>query len=142
MVGIVRVIRKIRHMVKSTEVPSAAVPICRQTSLTTSSTDKLNLRLVRASQYLSGFNLSIRHKAGKANIVLDALSRLQADYAPPEKLEVLDSLYDTTVELCRGDLATRASPPLSEQAQSYHITLVEISDPFKNWLKEAYAKDD
>jgi len=74
--GIVWVIKKIRPMIEATEVPptiiytdhSAAVPISRQTSLTTSSTDKLNLRLVRALQYLSGFNLAVRHKPGKSNI--------------------------------------------------------------------------
>ncbi len=72
--GIVWVVRKIRHMIESTEVPpvivytdhSAAVQISRQTTLTTSCTDKLNLRLVRASQYLSSFSLSIRHKPGKS----------------------------------------------------------------------------
>ena len=47
---IVWVVRKIRHLIESSECPptiiytdhSAAVPISRQTSLTTSSTDKLN----------------------------------------------------------------------------------------------------
>ena len=55
--GIVQVVKKVRHMVESTKKPPvvvyidhlAAVPISRQTSLTSSSIDKLNLRLVRAS---------------------------------------------------------------------------------------------
>ena len=82
--GIVWVVRKIRHMIESSKIPltiiytdySAAIPISKQTSLTSLSTDKLNLRLIRASQYLSQFNLELRHKSGKENTVPDALSRL------------------------------------------------------------------
>lgn len=36
------------------------------------------MRLVHASSYLSQFNITIHHIAGKLNIVLDALSRLPA----------------------------------------------------------------
>ncbi len=40
------------------------------------STMRLNVRLVRASQFLNGFRLTVRHKPGKEHIVPDALSRL------------------------------------------------------------------
>lgn len=145
--GIVWVIRKIRHLVESTEVPpvvvftdhSAAVPISRQTTLTTSSTDKLNLRLVRASQYLSGFNLSVRHKPGKANVVPDALSRLQAEMytSSVEKLGVLESLYGHPVELLERTHAIEAPIILSQ-----HISLVGLSDEFKQRLTRAYLDDE
>ena len=83
--GLVWVVRKTRHLINSSRKPptiiytdySAAVPISKQTSMTSSSTDKLNLRLVQASQYLSQFNIQIRYKAGKANVVPDALLRLK-----------------------------------------------------------------
>ena len=102
--GVVWVVRKARHMVDSTEKPpiiiytdhSAAVPISRQTSLNTTLTEKLNLRLLRASQYLSAFNLELRHKAGKANIVSDALSRLphNSEVSRNSRDEgILDALY-------------------------------------------------
>ena len=76
--------KKTRYIIKSNQKPpviiytdySTAIPISKQTILNTTSTDKLNLRLIRASQYLSAFNLELRHKAGKSNIVPDALSRL------------------------------------------------------------------
>jgi len=81
--GLVWTIRKIRHMVEAVDKPtivqtdhSATPSIIRQVKLTTSSTDKLNLRLIRASQYLSQFELDIRYKPGKTHIVPDALSRL------------------------------------------------------------------
>ncbi len=59
LAGIVWVLRKIRHMIESSKHPTliftdhgAALGIAKQTSLSTSSTDKLNLRLIRASEYL------------------------------------------------------------------------------------------
>lgn len=55
---------------------SAAMSIYRWTSLNTSSIEKLNLRPVRASEYLQRFRLDIRYKPGKTNIVLDTLLRL------------------------------------------------------------------
>ena len=129
-------------MIEGTEVPpavlytdhSAAVQISRQTTLSTSSTDKLNLRLVRASQYLSAFNLSVRHKSGKANVVPDALSRLQADVASQEKQAELDSLYGCLVSLDDNEYFQESMPV-------YYATLVEMSNDFKKRLAQAYAKD-
>ena len=39
--------------------------------------NKLNLRLIRVSQYLFNFKLLIRYKINKINVVLNALSRLK-----------------------------------------------------------------
>ena len=144
--GIVWVIKKVRHMVESTKKPptvvytdhSAAVPISRQTSLTTSSTDKLNLRLVRASQYLSMFDLSIRHKAGRTNVVPDALSRLQGSSTAVVKdgPGILEALHGQVEEERFVD-SMRSEMPIS-----YHITLVEMSEDFKSRLMEAYVRDE
>lgn len=140
--GIVWVVKKIRYLIESSQVPpviiytdhSAAVPISRQTTLTTSSTDKLNLRLVRASQYLSGFNLAIRHKPGKSNIVPDALSRLQGvEQVPRDQPGVLDVLYGHPIQALDSGSALPALPEVA-----YHITLVEMSDDFKTRLRAAY----
>ena len=143
--GIVWVVKKIRHMIESNLKPpvvvytdhSAAVPISKQTTLNTTSTDKLNLRLVRASQYLSAFNLELRHKAGKSNIVPDALSRLPHEgTAVPDPSEgALDALYRHT------DCWPKPPILVTESAVVYHATLVEMSDDFKHRLKEAYDKD-
>lgn len=144
--GIVWVVKKVRHMIESNQKPpviiytdhSAAVPISKQTTLNTTSTDKLNLRLVRASQYLSAFNLELRHKAGKSNTVPDALSRLpQASKAPSsdESEGALDALY--------GHVDEWPAPPTLdvEPVAVYHTTLVEMSDDFKHRLKGSYIKD-
>ena len=37
---------------------------------------RMNLRLVRVSQFLRQFHLIVRHKPGKEHIIPDALSRL------------------------------------------------------------------
>lgn len=69
--------------------------IVRQTALTSSATDKLNNRLIRALLYLSQYkNLKICYVLGRKHIVLDALLRLLAyrghEYRQSE--DVLDDL--------------------------------------------------
>ena len=89
---------------------SATTTIVTQTSLSTSSTDKLNLRLVRASLYLSQFNLRVFHKPGKEHVVPDALSRLKSvaqDFHPiPSNESTLDDidLYAFYVSLVQMSL--------------------------------------
>ena len=56
----------------------AAISIFKQIILITFFIDKLNLRLIRASQYLFNFNIFLRHKADKTNVILNVLSRLSA----------------------------------------------------------------
>ena len=58
---------------------AATADIMKATSLSSSSTDKLNLRLIRASQYVSQYDPDIRWRPGKQNVVPDALSRLLHD---------------------------------------------------------------
>ena len=50
--------------------------IVSQTKLNTISIDKLNMKLIKTSIYLSQFQLKIRHKSKKFNIISNALSRL------------------------------------------------------------------
>ena len=58
--GLVWVIQKTRHLIKSTSVPlyimytdhSATVDIARQSSLNTVNIKKLNLRLIRVSEFI------------------------------------------------------------------------------------------
>ena len=142
--GLVWVVRKVRHMIESTKNPtiiytdhSAAVPISKQASLTTSSTDKLNLRLVRASQYLSSFDLLVKHKAGKSNVVPDALSRLKGTPTPADATGVLDALHaSVAAEAYVGEGFRREATPV------FHVTLVEMSDSFKQRLIKEYEKDE
>ena len=84
-----------------------------------SNVDKLNLRLIRASTYLSEFQLLIRHKAGRDHVIPDALSRLPAVLDKPAIKQ------DTAVE-----------------TQVYNGTIVELSSTFRARLLEAYKKQE
>ena len=158
--AIVWVVKKTRHMIESNQKPpvivytdhSAAIPISKQTTLNTTSTDKLNLRLIRASQYLSAFNLELRHKAGKSNTVPDALSRLpQATKATSQASDqsegALDALYgNVEPQEVSPTMTSETSTSFPGMASSgivgiYHTTLVEMSDDFKERLKQGYHED-
>ncbi|KAI0999621.1 hypothetical protein K3495_g8578 [Podosphaera aphanis] len=83
MAAMVWVVRKCRHLIGSAKVPTiiytdhgSNTVISQQQCITTSTSTRINLRLVRVSQYLHQFPLQIRHKPGKSNIIPDALSRL------------------------------------------------------------------
>lgn len=113
-------------MVDATEKPTviftdhaATTGIVKQTSLSTSSVDKLNMRLVRASQYLSQFRLDVRYKPGKQHIVPDALSRLNA-HSNDSKDEGKDVLEDIFV---------------------YHTSIIQMTETFKAELLTAYETD-
>ena len=143
---VVWIVKKIRHMIefnlKSLVVVyidhSAAVFISKQTTLNIINTNKLNLRLIRISQYLSTFNLELRHKADKSNVVPDALSRLLQAFSilsSDQSERALDALYDNTK--CWSNFSTI----VIESVIVYHATLVKMSDDFKHRLKLGYVKD-
>ncbi len=107
--GFVWVVKKMRHIIESSKSSviiqtdhSAIIDILQQSSITsTTSTMRLNLRLVRASQFLQQFKLDVRHKPGKEHIIPDALSRLASantQHPDPQHSE-LDALftYNTTL---------------------------------------------
>ena len=54
----------------------AVLKIAKQTSFITMFINKLNLRLIKVSNYFQRFNLNIRHKLKKQHIIFDVLSRL------------------------------------------------------------------
>lgn len=124
--GIVWVLKKTRHLIESSSIPTviytdhgSALGIAKQTTLTTSSTDKLNLRLVRASDYIQRFNLEIRHKPGAQHIIPDALSRLSSLNIDEKRRQddegELDALFTTT--------------------------LIEMEEAFRNRLLDGYRND-
>lgn len=124
--GLVWTVRKIRHLIESSKSKvvvytdhSATIDIAKQGSLTTTSTVRLNLRLVRASQYIQQFDLDVRHKPGKRNVIPDALSRLAStnDQPQPPGHAELDVLY------------------------AYTTTLVEMNDEFKMRIAKGYETD-
>ena len=137
--GVVWVIRKIRHMIEAcpAEKPcviytdhSAAADIAKQSSLTTStSTDRINLRHVRASQYIQQFRLQIFHRPGKSNAIADALSRLPARED--------NRTANPTEAPGPGELDTL----LEEEVYAWNVSLMELSPEFREDIIREYDKD-
>ncbi len=101
LAGIVWTLSKVRHMVESAPKTvvftdhRGALGIAKQTTMTTSSTPKTNLRIVRGSKYIQRFrNIEIKHKSGVSHIVPDALFRLQHQCSTEDYTEgELDALW-------------------------------------------------
>jgi hypothetical protein len=101
--GLVWTVRKMRHLIDdSKEVVvftdhQATRDIVKQTNFRHSTPHKQNLRLIRASLYLSQFpQIKVLHIPGKLNVVPDALSRLQAAESEESAHELEGpDIYDT-----------------------------------------------
>ena len=114
--GFVWVIKKLRYLVESSHASiiiqtdhAAILDIIQQSSITsTSSAMKMNVRLVKATQFFRQFHLIVRHKPEKEHIILDALSRLASANSSGHDLEYaeLDALfvYYTTLVQINPDL--------------------------------------
>ena len=92
-------LRKMRHLVEGCNAPviiytdhASTKGIMSHTNLGSSCVDKLNRRLIRASQYVSQFSLDIRHRPGASNVPADSLSRLPSTQKSPESSNVLDEI--------------------------------------------------
>ena len=134
--ALVWTVKKLRHLIEASHYPTriftdhqAIVDIVKQSSLNTTSVVRLNLRHVRLSEYLLRFNLDIRHKPGKDNIVPDALSRL------PVVAEVKEHLVNRFRSIRNRDLV---GEPVTF---AYPITVAQLSSEFKARLREAYQGD-
>ena len=120
---------------------STTVPILKQTTLNTTSTDKLNLHLIYTLQYLSSFNLELRYKAGKFNTIPNTLSRL------PQATVLSDRFKKGALNALYSHIDNWPEPPVIASASSeeeviiYHATLVKMSDNFKERLKQGYLQD-
>lgn len=95
---------------------TVATNMARQVKLVSFSANKLNLRLVRASQYLSQFNLNVRYRSEKIHLVSDTLSRLLSSSAVDIDFSILDDL----------------------SINAFNVTLVEISEDFRKQLVDEY----
>jgi hypothetical protein len=93
------------------------------------STDRLNMKLIRASMYLSQFRLNIRHRAEKFNIVSDALSRLSVEKnnSSHEALDLDLDHYQSKMKNSEND-----------RIYAYVTTLVEMTEDFRVKIKKSY----
>jgi hypothetical protein len=104
------------------------------------SINKLNLRLVRAKEYLSKFPLLIRHKLSKANFILNTLFKLPTiDNLKPEAINSKVRISLTKKELnalfaCNAFIDKIARSKVYNEFNKYYIfaaTFIKIAPDFK-----------
>ena len=96
----------------------------------------MNLRFVRTLQYFFNFNLFVRHKTNKINVVLNVFLKLQANVSFIEKIEILKLLYDHSM--------TSQSKNLTIEILIFyhHVALIKMSNDFKLRFKQIYKNDE
>ena len=117
----------------------ATISIFKQIILITSFIDKLNLRLVCVSQYLFNFNIILRYKTNKSNVISNVLSRLSAHITfqmnNVNKKRILEILYDQLIGIVNEELNNIFI------AMIYHVILIKMSNDFKQRLKKVYIEN-
>src|SRR6266480_4174016 len=88
------------------------------------STDKLNLCLVRASQYCFQFHIDIQHCFNQLNTVLNTLSHF------------LNKIMNFKNQLLENTLEN-----IDEKIHIYHIIVIKMSFDFQNKIKKVYLKN-
>ena len=142
MCGLMWVVRRVRHMMKiSTSFTIVYIDhvvntsIARQITLNSVNTNKLNLRLMRASIYLSQFRLDVRHRSDKEHVISDALSRLFFDSGQIsqqfsfEDILDFDTFHDGIVD-----------SSADHDVYVFQKSLVIMSDEFRKQIIDDYIK--
>ena len=129
LVDIIWMLKKIKHLVDFFEQHStvifidhdAILSLAKQTSLSIVFTDKFNLRLIRAFDYIQRFEIELRHKSDKQHIVSDIFSRL------------ISTNIDTVFE--KDELNALFTVVLVKMKTSFHQKLVVDYNIDLNWKR-------
>ena len=131
IVCLVWTIKKIYHMINEFLADimiwtdhSATIQIMKQMTLISFFTNKLNLCLVRISQYCFQFHLNIQHQSDWLNIVLNTLSCLLNKIVNSKNQSFEDTFEN-----------------INNEIHIYHITVIEMLSDFQNKIKKVYLKD-
>jgi hypothetical protein len=134
--NLIWVIKKVRHLIQSSKKSViiqtdhvVIVDICKQTSIiSTNFVMRMNLRLIRVSQFLNQFsNLKIRHKSKKYHLISDALSRLQS--------LIKENLSDDHAELNELFVDHNA-------IHVYNTTLMKLNSEFRRRIVDDYFMNE
>ncbi len=111
--------------------------IARQISLFFFNTDKLNLKLIQASQYLFTFELNIRYKFDNKNSILNAFFRLLRERSFNDALsidveEILESLH-TAVKNFKNHYTYAFAVFLIEMSANFRQRLLQAMKINKHW---------
>ena len=132
---LVWVVQKICHMIESVikvtiiyTDHSVTVNIVHQSSLSMTSTEKMNLHLIWTSEYLQHFYLDVHYKSDKFNVISDTLFRLtEQNYCQKSDASTLNTLYTTSV--------------YNSELVTYLISLVKLNEEFWECLMTEYIED-
>ena len=131
---------------------STTVELINQISLTFFNTDKLNLKLIRVSQFLFALFIRIKIKSKKFHLMFDALSRFvtQSNEFSSIKSAILKDLYNVEIFFAEG---RRTKKMTISDAISYKISdvmdfyfeertyLLKMNDEFKKKLQKIYESN-
>ena len=138
MIDLIWIVRRARHFIKAFKHViviftnhAANAFITKQTTLSFNNTDKLNLRLVRASIYLFQFRLDIRYRPDKRHVIFDALFKLSTDRS------FLNN--DENLKL-KSYHSNMTDPFVNDQCFAYHDALISMFSNFHKQLVDDYAK--
>ncbi|TAQ84474.1 hypothetical protein B7494_g7190 [Chlorociboria aeruginascens] len=147
MAAVVWTARKIKHLIETMQRKPVIFyvdhgPLLgatqRSSIVKTSSISRLNLKLVRASEFLSTLPLEIFYKPGKAHFVPDALSRLPGRFSSPsptnEEEGELDALF-----IC--PTSDDIVPVPTATAYTVTAALVAMDSSLKQRIIEGYLHD-
>jgi hypothetical protein len=159
MTDVIWIVKKIRHLIESSKKSLTIIfidhfvlsEIIKQTSLTSFNTNKLNLRLMRAFQYLFVLSIDIRVKLEKFHVILDVLFRLFSIMNKNKSKndeDVLEDLqYDLDALLVQfiNEIHTLSFDTKSSRIHDYldiyfeqDEILIEMTENYRKNLLEAY----
>ena len=134
IIEIVWIMKEIRHMIKFIKLSSTivytnhfvAIFIFEQITLIITNIDKFNLRLIRVLQYFFNFNLTIRHKIEKFNIISSVLSRLlnMLQSNVKNKINVFNVLYNHYIDFTNNEIRFVIFQNMS--ITTYYIILIKM----------------
>ena len=105
--------------------------ITRQIKFINNSVNKLNIKLIRVSIYLSQFRLNVRYKSKKSHIILDVFNRLSTrNIMFNDKNDVLN------IENFHNDMINSKNNDI----YVFNKDLIMIFDDFKRWLKKTIKR--
>lgn len=144
IVDFVWTIKKLRHIMKSFKLSvmmqtnhSTILNLMKQRQssiIATRFTIRMNVQLIRVSQFLRQFRLDVRHKSSKEHIVSDALSRLVTTH----KFFLLNDYSELNMLFVKVSQVIDIN---ENSLYSYSTTLIQINNVFRDRLIKDYAED-
>jgi hypothetical protein len=139
MTKLVWAIKKIAHMIKFSKHSTiiyidhdANSVIATIIKLSIISTNKLNMKLMRAFMYFSQFRLNIRHRSKKFNVISNALSRLsiKKNNNSHEALNLNLDHFQSNIQNSENDLT-----------YAYFTILMKMFSDFRSKIQKKYRKE-